>query len=125
MKLKIVKEEKEISGVIVEKAVTLFGNSAHIPFAKQHTGKIVNVVVPDDPKYVWVLPTEDKKKIIKVCTDILKKKKETKMSSFYKSAVKSLSEKYLEIEDLQKILILLDDAGEKKLSWKLKNTYNL
>jgi len=125
MKLKIVKEEKEISGAIVEKAVTLFGNSAHIPFAKQHTGKIVSVVVPDDPKYVWVLPTKDKTKIIKICTDILKKKKETKMSFFWREAIKSLSGKYLEMENLQKILILLNDAGEKALALKLKNTYNL
>jgi len=125
MKIKITKEIKELNGIVVEKVVTPSGNSSHIPFAKQHTGKIVNVVVPDDPKYAWVLTANERDGIVNICKKHLSKRKETKMTFFNRQALMNILMSDFEKEDLEKVIVLLSDAGEKKLALKLKTTYNL
>lgn len=125
MKIKIASKEREYDGSIVEKAVTPFGTSAHIPFSKEHTGKFVNVIVPTEPKYAWVLTAEEKKTIVRVCKALLSGRKETKEAFYYHEAVNNLSKNKIELDDLNKVYVLLEEGGKIVLAKRMKNAYNL
>jgi len=124
MKVKITKELKEIEGEVVEKAVTPFGTSAHIPFAKQHTGKIVDVVVPKEPRYVWVLSRKDLNEVIKSCEKVLKSKPESKTTFLEKESIENIKDKTFSYSDLAKVLSILNkDKKNNKFVRKISDCY--
>lgn len=125
MKIKITKEIKEIDGEITERPVKPIGNSAHIPFLKEHIGKIVNVVVPDEPSYVWVLPEELRKKL----SNFAKKKIEAEYKKdrhIFLGYVEEFLENEFSLDALIKVLYVLEDETSLKKEVSLvKNIYQI
>ena len=124
-KVKITTNEWELNGEVIEKPVTLFGTSGHIPFAKKHVGKVVSVVVPTDPEYVWILSEKDLKSIVSACNKILANRS-GKLVFFQKECVNNLKGKKFSLDDLHKVLAILQSDGRyDKLAETLKSSYNL
>ena len=126
-KIKITKEIKELDGEVIEKPVTPFGTSAHIPFGKKHTGKVVNVVVPTGAEYVWVLSAEDLKTVQNACNKVLREKyKESRVTFHLKNNVLNLGSPKFSFDDLIKTYsILKKDKRYHKITKKLKYLYAL
>jgi len=125
-KIKITKEIKELNGEVIERSVSPFGTSAHIPFPKKHTGKIVDVVVPSNAQYTWVLSKEELNDIIYKCEKILSKKKESRILFLLKETVKNIKDKTFSLNDIIKVIsILKEDKKNNKITEKLKYLYNL
>jgi putative transposon-encoded protein len=56
MKIKITEKEKEIEGTLEKGKVTPFGTGGgHILSKGNHVGKNVNIIIPEEPIYSWVL----------------------------------------------------------------------
>ena len=123
MKIKIVKQEKEIEGEIIEGRVTPFGTSAHIPFRKEHLGKAVPVIIPTEPKYIWLLKEIERKKIINSAKKIIKEEN-GKLEHHRLKLLEELEGKTFDLDSLQKILILLENKGKlKELIKKITKSY--
>jgi len=126
MKVKITKEIKELEGEVIERPVTPFGTSAHIPFLKKHTGKQVNVIIPEESKYVWVLPSGDLNNLIKLAKAELNKEGEGKLSFYYKQTIENLKDKTFALKDLVITLKIVEkNPKNKKLVKKIERVYNL
>jgi len=124
-KIKITKEEKELEGKIEEGDVKPFGNSAHIPFSKKHTGKKVNVIVPSHPHYIWLLTPSEKQKIIRITKKIIIKE-DGKLEHYRLNLLDEISKEKFNIEALIKIVYILEKNNkEKQLIKKIKKLYNL
>lgn len=125
-KIKITQGVKEMEGVVIEKPVTPFGTSAHISFPKQHTGKIVNVIVPTDSEYTWVLSEKELEKIRDICYKRLKVEKETRFTFHEIKSIDNLKEKKFSYDDLLKVCGVLERCkSDFPLYLKLKKVYNL
>ena len=125
MKIRITKEEKEIEGTIEEGAVKPFGTSAHILISKKHLGKVVPVIIPIEPKYIWLLNESEKKKIMSEARKIIVE--ENGQLEFHRlSMLKDLERRTFDLDSLQKILILLESKGkEKELTKKIRKLYQM
>lgn len=124
-KVKIVKQEKEIEGDIEEKAVTQFGTSAHIPVSKKHLGKYVDIVIPSEPKYHWVLSRSERLEVIKVCTKIVKQEN-GKLMKHKLQAIENIKAMKFSLNDLMKVAQILGKSDKHKhIVDKIKDLYNL
>ena len=124
MKIKIVKQEKEIEGEIIEGRVTPFGTSAHIPFRKEHLGKAVPIIIPTDPKYIWLLKELERKKIINSAKKIIKEEN-GKLEHHRLNLLKDLSKSKFNLDSLIKVISILDNQGKERLIVaKIKGLYN-
>ena len=124
MKIKIVKQEKEIEGEIIEGRVTPFGTSAHIPFRKEHLGKAVPIIIPTDPKYIWLLKEIERKKIINSAKKIIKEEN-GKLEHHRLNLLKDLSKSKFNLDSLIKVISILDNQGKERLIVaKIKGLYN-
>ena len=120
-KIKITQKEKVIEGKLYESKVTPFGTSAHIPFSKQHTGKIVNVIVPDGSKYIWLITKEEQSLLFEYAIEtILEKGGE--LEHYRLELLKDLEHDSFALDSLIKILEFVPD---KKLVAKIKSLYNI
>ena len=110
VKIKIIQKEQEIEGKISKGVVKPFGNSAHIPFRKEHMGKYVNVVVPNEPIFCWVFSDSELKRFVKEAKKTINKTS-SKMTFHYLSAVERIEENKFEVND---ILIICNRLEEDK-----------
>lgn len=123
-KIKITKDIKEYEGNVEDRVATPFGNSAHINVGKKHTGKILSVIAPTNPKYKWVLPKSDLNRVVKKCGKILEKDN-GKLKHYKKELVKNLQDSF-SIGDLYKVIdILKKDKKNISLVKTIKTTYGL
>lgn len=121
MKIKIIEKEIELNGELEKGKVAPFGTSAHIPFKKRHIGKIVNVIIPEKTKYVWLLTPEEKNLLL----SNLKKnimKEDGKLEHFRLGALDDLKKEEFDIDSLEKLIDFLD---YKNLKNKIIRIYNL
>ena len=124
-KIKITKDEKELEGEIKKGNVTLFGNSAHIPFSKKHLAKKVSVIIPSNPEYIWLLTKLEKKKLINIASKVVKKEN-GKLEHYRQGLIKDLSGKSFDINSLIKIVDIIEsDKKEIKLIKKIKKLYHM
>ena len=124
MKIKITKEIKEYEGTVAEKVATPFGNSAHINVGKKHTGKVMSVIDPSNPKYKWVLPSKDLKKVTQECRRLLKSDT-GKFGHLKEGSVKNLQDRFT-LKDLSKVIdILKRNKVNNPLIKTIKSTYGL
>jgi len=121
-KIKITEREFEIEGRVEKGKVTPFGTSAHIPFSKKHTGKIISVVIPTEPKYVWLISEQEKKKLLEDSKRNVEKTKDSTLKFHRLQEIKYLNEKEFDLHLLEKTLEYVSD---KKLVSKVKKLYNL
>lgn len=122
--IKIIKDEKELEGEIQEGNVTLFGNSAHIPFSKKHLAKKISVIIPSKPKYIWLLKQSEKRKIINASVKIIKKEN-GKLEHYRQELIRDFSNDCFNLDSLIKIVYLLESKQiEKKIIKKIKKLYN-
>ena len=126
MKIKITKEEKVIEGTVYGGAsVKPFGTSAHIPFKKEHTGKEVSVIVPTEPKYVWLLKDSEKKRIINETRKIIIEEV-GELEHHRLNLLEDLKQNTFDLDSLLKIISLLETKGkEKELTKKIRKLYSL
>lgn len=110
-KIKIIKGEIELEGDVVGKVVTPFGTSAHIPFSKKHTGKNVEVVIPKNPHYSWVLSKADLKHFIEVCKKTISKG-DAKLMRHKLDRLKRIEKGKFLLEDLEYFCILLEEEKQ-------------
>ncbi len=120
-KIKITEKEIEIEGRIEKGRVTPFGTSAHIPFKKKHTGKLVNVVIPEKGKYIWLIDAEEKMLLLKSARKNIEKEN-GKLRHYRIGLINNLENEEFDIDSLIKILEFVSD---KKLVKKIKSLYNL
>jgi putative transposon-encoded protein len=121
--IKIIEKSKEIKGILKKGNVKPFGTSAHIPFSKEHTGKIVDVIVPDEPLYTWVF---DENLRIRLCNLAKMKvgKDFTKDRHYFLECIEDFSQKEFKLNSLIKLMYILeDDKTLKKELSLIKNTY--
>jgi len=124
-KIKITSKEQIIEGNLIDNVVKPFGNSAHIPISKKHTGKKIGVVVPEEPFYAWVLNKEKGKRFLAKAKQ-LNKRKGGKLEFHTRECIQRIEEGNFKIEDLEKIYELIAEAEPKNLIIKeLKRVYNL
>ena len=124
-KIKIIGEVKEIEGQIEEKGVTPFGTSGHLPVGKKHIGKLVSIIIPTAPKYIWLLTKGELEEITLICKKILSKK-EGKLTPYYLEALENIHAIKFNIEDLSKVVTILKESkNHKHLVDKIKRLYNL
>jgi putative transposon-encoded protein len=124
-KIKITEKSKEIEGSLKKGNVKPFGTSAHIPFSKNHLGKIVNVIIPFSPKYVWIFDEKLREKLIKSAKEVALKtsKKDT---HYFLSCIEDFSNDEFSFNSLMKIILLLEnDDNLKKDLVKIKSSYNI
>ncbi len=126
MKIKITEKQKEFEGVVIEGKVTPFGTSSHIPFRKEHTGKIVNVIVPGEPVYIWLISKIEKDKLLKTAKKIISKEN-GKLEHYRKLLIDDLEDgDRFSISSLIKVIRLLEEYKlEKLLIKKIKKIYNI
>jgi putative transposon-encoded protein len=126
MKIRVTDKVKEIEGQIIERVVTPFGTSAHIPFSKQHVGKIVSVIVPEESEYTWVLSKKELDEVIKASDKVLKSQKESRLTFFKRGCINHLKDKIFSYDDLIKVLGILEESKNYKvLAEKIRKTYSL
>lgn len=125
MKLKITNQTKEVEGKIENKVVTPFGNSAHIPISRKHSGKILPVIFPEETIFSWILSNEDLEKIIKAYNKILDTE-DNRLKHHKRNAIKNLKSKRFSERDLHTVLTMLKkDSKNKSLIKKLNKFYSL
>lgn len=124
-KIKIIDKSYELNGSLKKGNVKPFGTSAHIPFSKEHIGKIVDVIVPDEPLYIWIF---DENLKVRLC-NLAKNKIEKdfiKDRHYFLECVDDFSKKEFKISSLIKVIYILeDDKTLKKELSLIKNTYKL
>ena len=126
MKVKITKEFKTLDGEVISKAVTPFGTSAHIPFSRKHTGKLVDVIVPSEARYVWLLSGKELEDVINSCLKIIKSEKETKMTFQKFDHINNLKQKNFELQDLEEAIETLKRGKNKQtIAEKIEKIYGL
>jgi putative transposon-encoded protein len=125
MKVKITSKEKEYEGIVEEKVVTPFGNSAHINVGRKHSGKYLPIIIPANPEYAWVLPERDLTLTIQECKEALKNE-DSKLKHYKLEAVKNIQCKRFSLADLELVLKILDENLKNKPQIKkIKTAYNL
>ncbi|MBT96599.1 MAG: hypothetical protein QF567_01195 [Candidatus Pacearchaeota archaeon] len=125
MKIKITKEEKKLEGEIEKGNVVLSGNLVYIPFKKKHLAKKVSIIVPSNPEYIWLLTKLEKKKLINIASNIIKKEN-GKLEPHREDLIKEISGKSFDINSLVKIVYLIEsNKKEIKLIKKIKKLYNI
>ena len=123
MQIKIIKQEKEIEGTLEEGSVKPIGTSAHIPFSKKHLGKIVPVIIPNKPKYFWLLKESEKKKIISEARKIIIEE-DGKLEHFRLGLLEDLEEDKFNLISLLKIISILESKNkEKDITTKIRKLY--
>lgn len=121
-KIKVTEKSHELEGSIKKGNVKPFGNSAHIPFLKEHTGKIVDVIVPNSPLYIWVFDESLRKRLIKLAKN--KAESYKKDRHYLLKAIQDFSKKEFKIDSLMKVLSLVEkDHKLIKEILKIKKTY--
>ncbi|KKM75924.1 hypothetical protein LCGC14_1385410 [marine sediment metagenome] len=124
-KITITKKQIDMVGEVVEGNVKPFGTSAHIPFSKKHMGKIVKVIVPSEANFVWLLTDKDRARLLITARNIILKEN-GKLESYRLELLENLSERAFNLDDLVKIIKLLESHNkEKVLVSKVKKAYNL
>ena len=124
MKIKITKQEKEIEGTIKEGFVKPSGTSAHIPFGRKHLGKVVPVIVPSEPEYIWLLKESERKKIINEARKIILEE-DGKLEHHRLKALEDLEKKRFNLFSLLKIVALLESKNkEKDITIKIRKLYS-
>lgn len=108
-KVKITKEIKELEGDVVEKVVTPFGTSAHIGFSKKHTGKYVDIVIPKEPSYSWILSKEELKTFTDGAKEIIE---DGKLRVHELDRVNRLKKLRFSLADLDYLCILLEEKNK-------------
>ena len=121
VKIRITSREIEIEGQIEKGRVTPFGTSAHIPFKKKHTGKVVSIVVSKNGKYIWLLNTQERKVLIESARKNIEKAG-GKLRHYRLQLLEDLENKEFSIYSLIKVLRFVDN---KELVNKIKGLYNL
>jgi len=124
-KIKITSKEKEFEGIVEEKVVTPFGNSAHINVGRKHSGKYLPVIIPAKPEYAWVLSEADLNLAIRECKEALKND-DSKLKHYKLEAVKNTQSKRFSLADLEQVMSIL--SGHSKnipLVRRIRKAYNL
>jgi putative transposon-encoded protein len=123
-KIKITEKSKEIEGSLKKGNVKPFGTSAHIPFSKNHLGKIVDVIIPSSPKYVWIFDEKLKEKLIKLARK--NADNHQKNRHYFLSCIEDFSEKEFSLDSLMKVVLLLEnDKNLDSYLSKIKKAYNI
>ncbi len=120
-KIKIIDKEVEIEGKVEKGKVTPFGTSAHIPFKKKHTGKLVDVVVPEKTKYIWLINTKERTALLKAAIKNINEEN-GRLEHYRLGLIEDLENDEFNIDSLIKILEFVND---KKLIEKIKSLYNI
>lgn len=124
-KINIAEKSHEIKGTLKKGNVKPIGNSAHIPFSKEHTGKIVDIIIPDEPFYTWVFSENLRSKIIKLAKESVSKSSD-QLSHYYLGCIDNFSNSAFDLDDLVKVLSLLeDDKSLKNDISKIKKAYHI
>jgi len=100
------KLSKEQEGKIEKGKVKPFGTSAHIPFKKKHTGRIVDVVIPTKGKYTWLINLEERKSLFKSAKKNIEKAN-GKLEHYRLQLIDDLKNEEFGIDSLIKILALI------------------
>jgi putative transposon-encoded protein len=128
MEIKITGKQTKIEGTIEKGVVKPFGTSAHINFPIKHMGKNVSVVIPIDASYGWILNENDLKKVIAGAKKYVKTLSDSRRKSHMVQTIKYFNPKSFEIEDLQKLIEILEQSKEpthKELVKKIKRLYRI
>lgn len=125
MKIKITKTEKEIEGTIEERKVTPFGTSGHIAVSKKHTGKYVDIVIPTEPNYFWILSDKELTEVVLVCKK-LTKRNNGKLAHYKLEAISSITKTKFHFKDIYTVHeILKESKTHTHIAKKIKQSYNL
>jgi putative transposon-encoded protein len=124
-KIKITEKTQEIEGNMKKGNVKPFGTSAHIPFSKSHLGKIVNVIIPFSPKYVWIFDEKLREKLIKLSKQSALKNSK-KDTHYFLGCIDDFSKKEFNLDSLIKVIFLLENDKTLKDDLVLiKKSYNI
>ncbi len=121
MKIIVKEKEKSFEGKIIEGKASPFGNSAHIPISKEHVGKILNVIIPENTKYCWLLSTKEINEFLQYAKKHVMQS-EGRLAHHKKALLTELAEDTFSIETLEKVLSYLPSND---LTRKIKSKYNL
>jgi putative transposon-encoded protein len=124
MKISIAEKETKIEGNIESGKVVPFGSGgAHIYSKKEHIGKNVNLIVPENPVYTWVLGSANLNKALKIAVAHIKKKAD-KTWKYQLDAIECIKSEF-SINDLQILVLALKEAQAKALAECISKTYSL
>ena len=117
-KIKVRQNEEVIEGSILDRNVKPFGSSSHVVLSKGEIGKYVQVVIPKNPMYSWLLSENERREVVAVCNKILKSKKS--------KGVENIKNTKFSLEDVEEVIKILN--GSKKhlhIVDKLRKTYKI
>ena len=124
--------ETEFSEFYSGKVKLIAGGAGYIPFFKKYLGRVVNILIPKEEKYCWILTKDDLNLLIGEC----KKVKFEGDKKYWKqdkeefedciNNIKTMPNSF-NLDDLKTIICELDDiaTSNRKLIIKIKKSYNL
>lgn len=119
--IKITEKEVKLEGELRKERVTPFGTSAHIPFNKKHTGKVVNVIIPENSTYVWLISKKERNNLLRIAKKNIEKQN-GKLEYYRLNLINGLEKEEFDLESLIKILDFVSDIH---LVDKIKRLYNI
>ena len=123
VKITISKDQIDITGEVKQGVVKPFGTSGHLNVEKKHLGKIVSVVIPDKPRYTWILTNVKKKEVITSCKKIAKELN-GKIEFHRLGAIDNFNHQNFTEHDLLQVIGILElSEKDKKLVDEIKSTY--
>ncbi len=121
-KIKITEKEIKLDGKVEPGRVTPFGTaSAHIPFKKEHTGKIVSVVVPTNTKYTWLISQTDRNLLLSIARKNIQDA-DGKLEHYRLQLINDLEKEEFNLDSLIKILNFVPNI---RIVSKIKSLYNI
>ena len=114
MKITITEKEKHLNGTIETGKVTPAGTGGHIISKREHLGKNVHVVIPENPIYSWVLDEKTLKDALKYA-EIQIRAEGDKTWQYRLEAIQNIKLDNFDIEDLNVLVKALKRSNETKI----------
>jgi putative transposon-encoded protein len=126
-RIRISEKHKEIEGKMFAGVVKPSGNSAHIPFSKEHVGKHVNVIVPSENVFCWIFSDAEKRKFVTEGRKAIEKHV-GKMKPHWLDGLQRVENNLFSVSDILAVCDALENQITNKcrdITAKIRKTYIL
>ena len=124
-RIKVTEKHQEIEGKMFAGVVKPVGNSAHIPFRKEHVGKHVSVIVPSESMFCWIFSEAELKTFVSEGKKAINNHV-GKMKPFWMQGLERVERNMFGVSDILAVCGALESEGKcKALTQKIRKTFIL